>query len=269
MTLLRNILISFLIFTSCNQQNNTSNSDTNTKIDTDTIIDETPKIDTALEDSIKVKLGISDSIRVLLYETEPCCHYFVFIDYNPQSDYYERIQKTFNLPERSPEYVQKQFNESSNRTSDSISNLINSGFDFLLGTWINLYSFENELYVINSCEYEGSYLLTDSLFYDGYYMDGPDISSIKSIQKLSEKRYQIQFETWLGKLITFDFYQYDQRGSFLVKISNKFDKDIYSLMTTIDNARNYRLVHHDCTDLMDRYSFDEVDFQAIISNFEE
>ena len=238
-------LIILLLFTSCNQQKNNSSSGTNIQPDSDSIINETLKIETSLEDSVKLKLGISDSIRVLLYETEPCCHYYVFIDYNKQSDFYKRIEKSFNLPERNPEYVQQQFKESLTYTSDSISSLLNSDFDFLLGTWINLYSLENELYVINSCEYEGSYLFTDSLLYDGYYMDGPDISSFKSIQKLSDKRYQIQLETWLGKSITFDFYQYDQKGTYLIKISNKFEKDIFSFMTTINKARNYKLVHHE------------------------
>jgi hypothetical protein len=75
------------------------------------------------------------------------------------------------------------------RTSDSTSSILRTNYADFLTTWIDLYAINDVLYVTNSCEPEGFYLLTDSLFYDGYNMDAPDISIIKSSQIDAEIDY--------------------------------------------------------------------------------
>lgn len=269
MRVIFNILILLLVYTSCNYQNSTSGSETNTKPDSVLIKSETTYIDTSLEDSVKMKLGLNDSIKVLTYENHPDWHVYVFKDYSRNSKLYNPLENTFNISGRRLSYVNNVLEMTNLRTNDSISKLLNEEYDFLLKNWVELHSLDSELFVVNACEFMGEYNLTDSLFYDGYFMDVPEMSIIMGITKINDNLTQLKLKSMQNKNLSLDFYQVDDRGSFIVVFSGKFDKDVISYMTTSDKVRNYNLIHHDCSDMTEIYEFDTPDYFKIIEGLRE
>lgn len=253
------ILLNILILAGCNRNKNINSTSSNIPKKAVNI-----QVST-LEDSIKRLLRISDSIKVLVYENHPNWFEYIFIDYSKNSPLYEKLEKRFNLGEFEFENIYKQLNEFKNRTSDSVKHLLKNEYQYLLGKWICLYQLDDEFFVSNTCDFEGYFILTDTLFYDCFTMDGPDLSIFNSASKISDVKTQFAIETLRGVKDTVDFYQINNSMTFLVVFNNKFGRGNHFItyMTNSKNIRNYNLVHHECSEL-DRYKFDVPDYDEIL-----
>ena len=206
-----------------------------------------------------------DSIKVLVYENHPDWFEYIFIVYSKNSPLYNRLEKRFTLGEFELKNIYQQLNEFKNRTNDSIKQILKTENKDLLGKWISLYQLDNELYVSNTCDFEGYFILTDTLFYDCFMMDGPYLSIFKSVTKISDVKTRFVIETLRGIKDTVDFYQIHNSETFLVVFNNKFGRGNHFItyMTNLKNIRNYNLVHHKCSEL-DRYKFDVPDYEEIL-----
>lgn len=224
------------------------------------------------EDSLKQLLKIQDSIKVLEMTLDSLGNYAVFIDYNRRSDYYKVFDFQFSIDQDYEiESINNQLKLNGRRTSQSLRDIINKEYSYLLGTWMELYSLQDKLYVSSSCSFVGSYILSDSLFLDKYYMDGPAPYIIDKIEKVSSRVTRLTLFTETDKNIIVDFILIDKnKDAYIVVVKNKFDDDeIINYMTRTKSARNYDIVQHICTEETEMYTFDKVDFKGVLSGFKK
>jgi hypothetical protein len=245
------IFFVLLFLTGCSRQANVDN--------------QTIEKSKTIEDSLKSILNISDSIKVLKFEKLEGEHEYIFIDYNRNSEYYKPLEDEFKLAEYYSETIKERLSEFSNYKNDSIQLLINKEFQHLLGIWIPLHQLDNELFVVNSNDFQCSYTFTDTLFYDGFYQGGPEIYFIENVEKINSKKTHLKLRTFENRIIEMDFYQVDSKGTYLNVTKNKWDEDYISYMTKNANARSYNLVQHLCSELAPIYEFDKPDYQKILN----
>ncbi|MBN1185766.1 MAG: hypothetical protein JXB49_26020 [Bacteroidales bacterium] len=262
-------IILSLIVLSCNS-NKVSEVSKNTAIDSDSkpisgtslMLDERTKVD-----SIRSFFNINDSIKVLDFKYDSQWPYYVFVDYNRDSKLYEKLEKGFNIDFYSIEEIKDILTKSKMSTEDSISMILKTKYSTFIGSWICLYEIEEDLYVTNSCEPEGFYLLTDSVFYDGFNMDVPEMSFIRAVSQIDKNGFQILLESTNKKEMTLEFYKVDSAGTYLVALTDKMQMEFISYMTKVDSVRNYYLVHHECDALTDKVCFERINYQKIIKKY--
>lgn len=260
-------IITLIVF-SC-KSNKVSDESKNSAMDSYDMQSDTAMIfnEQSKADSIRSFFDINDSIKVLDFRYDSQWPYYVFIDYNKDSRLYSKLEKDFDINRYSHEDIEWSLKNAAMRTSDSVSKIFNLKYSEFLGTWIGLYSMKDDLYVTNSCEPEGFFHLTDSMFYDGYYMDAPEISYIKSIAQIDNNGIQIVLESTDIKEMTLEFYKVDTIGTYLVALKDKTQKESITYMTKIDSVRNYKLVHHECDALTEKECFDKIDYNKIIKKY--
>jgi hypothetical protein len=262
------LLIITLIVLGCNSNKVSDDSKSSLINSEDNIASDTTLVinDNAKADSIRSFFDINDSIKVLDFRYDPQWPYYVFVDYNKNSRLYEKLENGFNLSDYSHKDIEWILGNTELRTSDSTSSILRTNYADFLTTWIDLYAINDVLYVTNSCEPEGFYLLTDSLFYDGYNMDAPDISIIKSVSQI-DNGFKIDLVSTEKEAMRLEFYLVDSVGTYLVAYTGKTQKEFFSYMTKLDSVRNYTLVHHECDALTEKEHFDDIDYNKVIKKY--
>lgn len=218
------------------------------------------------EDSLRDYLKIQDSIKIIEMTGDWSGNYAIFIDYNHKSDLYNSFDylKKFNSDSDQEAYTSWVLGKYKTATSHLVRNQIKTEFHTLMGSWMNLESYKNELYVVNACDFPRNFILTDSLFFRRY-MDGLHPFVIDTIMKISSTRIQLTIKDDSNKIININFYLVDrQRETYIVLEDVYKDKQEAHYMTKVDCARRYNLIHHMCENEVDGMKFDEVDYNEIL-----
>lgn len=218
------------------------------------------------EDSLRDYLKIQDSIKIIEMTRDSIGNYAIFIDYNHKSDLYNSFDylKKLNTNSDQEAYTSWILGKYKTATSQFVRNRIKTEFYKLMGSWMNLESFKNELYVVNACDFPRNFILTDSLVLCRY-MDGLHPFVIDTIRKISSTRVQLTIKDDSNKIMNIIFCLVDKdRETYIVLEDMNRDIQEAHYMTKVDCARKYNLIHHVCENEVDGMAFDEVDYNEIL-----
>jgi len=221
------------------------------------------------EDSLRHYLNIQDSIKILEMSREEDGNYAIFIDYNRSSDFYDVFDNLTKFNEYEQAYYNTMLGKLKDKTPQSVRAQIKTEFQDLLGSWMNLESYKNELYVESSCEFARNFIVTDSLFLYRV-MDGPNPYIIEQINKISSVRTQLILRNETNEIINVDFYLIDKSRDTYLVLENIFgDKKNAHYMTKVKSARKYDIVEHLCENEVEGFEFDKVDYEKKIKEIEK
>jgi hypothetical protein len=228
----------------------------------------TEKVKPALPDSLTEKIvretySLKDSIKVLYHDDE---YASVFINYNQQSDAYSRLGKGHNLDKLyevfytsdSGEFViDNKLTATDQPTADALRKRIATEFSFLLDKWILVEQLDDEFLVRNSCDFLPAHHFTDSIFINGWGMDGPTIYSYESINWVSDNHLKIKLYQEVEPL---ELIKLNEQGAYILSIPRTSKQ----LSTPLKNARNFNIVEYRCSGLTVLELFDKPDFDKLI-----
>lgn len=251
--------ISLLVITSCARKGPTETKHLSTS-------DSLSCATMSREDSLRDYLKIQDSIKIIEMTRDKNGNYAIFIDYNHKSDLYNSFDylRKFNSDSDQEAYTSWVLGKYKTSTSQIVRNLIKTEFSNLIGSWMNLESFKNELYVVNACDFPRNFIFTDSLVLCRY-MDGLHPFVIDTIRKISSTRVQLTIKDDSNKIKNIIFCLVDKdRETYIVLEDMYRDIQEAQYMTKVDCARKYNLIHHVCENEADGMDFDKVDYMEIL-----
>lgn len=226
------------------------------------IADSTSSSSKTLEDSLRAYLKIEDSIKVIEMTGDMDGNYAIFIDYNHKSTLYNSFDylKKFNTDSEQEKYTSWVLSKYKHTTTQDIRNRIKREFPELLGSWMNLDSYRNNLYVVCACDFPRNFIITDSIVFCRF-MDGLHPYMIDSLINTSTDVTRMTLKNETGKAMNICFNLVDRgRETYIVQEDVYRDIQESHYMTKVDCARKYDLIYHVCENEVDPMKFDEVDY---------
>lgn len=251
--------VSLLVITSCTGK---STKQDKSFSDSDILVGGTK----SREDSLRDYLKINDSIKIIEMTGDWNGNYAVFIDYNHKSDLYNSFEylKKPNTDSTQKAYTSWVLGQYQSTTSKQVCKRIKSEFQYLLGSWMDIESYRNELYAVVACEFSKNFILTDSLFYRRY-MDGLHPFVIDTIKSISPSNVQLTIRDESNKIMNINFILVDRlRSTYIVQEDLYRDRRESHYMTKVAFARKYDLIYHVCENEVDGMVFDDVNYDEIV-----
>ena len=275
-------LLIFIFIACCNPKGSSSTTESDSTannsiefVNKDDSEDNSQKMEKPNDDDSQIKyiqneFGFTDSIRLISFYEETIDEYdlyeYVFQLPSSHSKYHKRFEKFVTFNQKSLEYVSHYGRPSTwPKTSKTIQNEIQNSHSLILSEWIELKYYDGELTLSEDNPYY--YFLTDTLFFDFTYMDGPYLYNYTKIENSSKDHLKLTLKGIDGEEGGKMNFYFITKDLALIDYEDRFSDNISrcTLMLRKSKLFDYPLIAIESTDLPEGVNLKNVNCDSIKS----